>query len=46
MLWSTIRMGKYLGLKDDGVYYAAKRETEFLNFYEKKLERNTIGYLL
>ena len=28
-------MGKYLGLKDDGVYYAAKRETEFLNFYDK-----------
>lgn len=28
-------MGKYLGLKDDGVYYAAKREMEFLNFYEK-----------
>lgn len=28
-------MEKYLGLKDDGTYYAAKREAEFLNFYEK-----------
>jgi len=28
-------MGEYLGLKDDGIYYAAKREAEFLNYYEK-----------
>lgn len=28
-------MGKYLGLKDDGIYYAAKGEAEFMKFYEK-----------
>lgn len=32
-------MEKYLGLKDDGTYYAAKREAEFLNFYQKTLDK-------
>ena len=28
-------MAKYLGLKEDGTYHAATRETEFLRHYEK-----------
>lgn len=28
-------MAKYLGLKEDGTYHAAIRETEFLRYYEK-----------